>query len=178
MGGSINLRPQESQSQGHCSKVKGHRTKIPRPCTSNPRWYSTDTDWSCWHQYHGHSSVHKNSKVKVTELQSKVTEPKFHAHAHLSLMGSPQTQTGHVGINTMDTAASTRTPRSRSWLEGQRTNIPCSCTPTPHGTGSLQTGTGYMSIKSLDTGSSTRISSSRSWLSLIAGMILHIPLFI
>ena len=67
MGGSITTRPQESQGQGHGSKVKCHRTKILCPCTS-----------------------------------------------------IPQTQTGHIGINTIDTGASTRIPRSRSWLQGQR----------------------------------------------------------
>ena len=29
-------RPKQSQVQGHCSRVKGHRTKTPCPCTSTP----------------------------------------------------------------------------------------------------------------------------------------------
>ena len=35
-------------------------------------------------------------------------------------MGSPHAQTGHTGINTLGTGASTRFPRSRSLLQGQR----------------------------------------------------------
>ena len=48
----------------------------------------------------------------------KVTGPKVHAHAHLPLMCSLQTQIGHAGINTFDTAVCVRFPRSS--LEGQR----------------------------------------------------------
>ena len=42
MGGSITIGSQKSQGQGYGSKVKGWRTKIPWPCTSNPHGYSTD----------------------------------------------------------------------------------------------------------------------------------------
>ncbi len=35
-------------------------------------------------------------------------------------MGSPHVQAGHTGINTLGTGASTRFPRSRSQLQGQR----------------------------------------------------------
>ena len=52
--------------------------------------------------------------------RSKVTGQTFHTHAHLSLMGSSQTQTGHTGINTMGTGAFRRIKRSRSWLQLQR----------------------------------------------------------
>ena len=34
----------------------------------------------------GHSSIHKNLKDRVISPWSKVTRPKFHAHAHLSLI--------------------------------------------------------------------------------------------
>ena len=66
-------------------------------------------DPSLWH--------HKILKVKVPRL--KVTGPKFHAYAHLSFMGSAQTQTGQTGINTADTER-LRIPRSRSWRQGWR----------------------------------------------------------
>ena len=41
-------------------------------------------------QIHGQ----ENPKFKVTAPKSKITEPKFHAHAPLPLMGSPHTQFG------------------------------------------------------------------------------------
>ena len=52
--------------------------------------------------------------------RSNVTGPKLHGHAHLPLMGSPQAQISHISINTLGTGASTRIPRSRSWIQGQR----------------------------------------------------------
>ena len=51
--------PQESQGQGRCSKVKGHRGKIPCQCTSTPHGWSTGTKWP---QYVEYSTVHKNPK--------------------------------------------------------------------------------------------------------------------
>ncbi len=39
---------------------------------------------------------------------------------HLSFMGSLQAYIGYIGINTMDTAESTRITKSRPWLQGQR----------------------------------------------------------
>ncbi len=52
-------------------------------------------------------------EVKVMALRSKVTEPKFPADAHLSVMGSLQTQIGLVGINSLDRPVSTRFPTSK-----------------------------------------------------------------
>ena len=62
--------------------------------------------------------------VKVIVVRSKVTGPKFHSHAHLPLIASPPAQTGHTGINTLGTATSTTIPRSRSKLQGQRSQDP------------------------------------------------------
>ena len=60
--------------------------------------------------------------------------PKFCVHAYLPLMGSRQTHTGHVGINTLGTGASTRFQISRSWLQGKRSqnlnSIPMHIYPT------------------------------------------------
>ena len=50
-------------------------------------------------------SPSETHKVKFISARSKVTGPKCHAHVHLSLMGSPQTQTGHTDIDTMDTGS-------------------------------------------------------------------------
>ena len=66
-----------------------------------------------------HSSV-KNAKVEVLSTRSNVTRPKFHAHAHLPLVGSPQAQTDQSGINTLVKRVPTRIPRSRSHFQGQR----------------------------------------------------------
>ena len=93
----------QSQYQEHSSKVKGHRTNIPCPCTSTPHGQSTGTKWPQWHQYLGHRSVYKISKFKVIAPKSKVAEPKFHAHAHLHLMGGPHTQFGLGNLNTLAT---------------------------------------------------------------------------
>ena len=57
-------------------------------------------------------------KIKVISPRPQVTGAKCYAYLHLSFMGSLQAHIGCVGINTMDTAESTRFPRSR--LQGQR----------------------------------------------------------
>ena len=103
-GGSITTRNTECHGQGHSSKVKGHRTKIPCPCITVPHQYSTSSSWSCWHQTLVHSSAHTNPQW----IQG--TGPKFHTYAHLPFVGSPHAQTGHIGINTLDAAASTSIP--------------------------------------------------------------------
>ena len=85
----VMLTPQgllSEQSQDHDSKVKGHRTKIPCSCTSNPHG-TPQTDWPHWYQYQGHRKFDKNPKVRVMTPKSKVTGPEFHAHAHLPHMG-------------------------------------------------------------------------------------------
>ena len=132
-----------------------------------PSWVAscTCTKWPHWHQYLGHRSGHKISKVKVMAPRSKVTGPKVHAYAHLPLMSSCHTQTDHIGINTLDTGVSTRFPRSRSWLQGQRSqdknfhahaHLPLM--------GSPHAQTGHTGINTLDTGVSTGFPRSRSWL--------------
>ena len=65
-------------------------------------------------------SPSETHKVNVISPRSKVTGAKYYAHVHLSLMCSPQAQSGHTGINTMDIAEFTRIPRSRSSNQGQR----------------------------------------------------------
>ena len=69
---------------------------------------SPDTDWAKWHQFLGHNSIYKISRVIA--LRSKATGPKCHAHEHLPLVSSLYAQTGYNGINTLDTGGSTRFP--------------------------------------------------------------------
>ena len=59
-----------------------------------------------WCPQNSHGQSH-SSKVN-----SKVTGPNFYTHAHL--MCSPQAHIGHIGINTLGTAACTRLPSSKS----------------------------------------------------------------
>ncbi len=75
---------------------------------------------ACWHQYLGHSSFHKNPKVKVIDAIYQDTRPKVHAHAHPPFMVNPQAHIGHDAINTLDIAVSTGIPWPRSWNHGQR----------------------------------------------------------
>ena len=116
----ITTRNTECQGQGHRLTVQVHRTKIPCPCTSHG--WCTGTNWPCCHQYIKvrHSSVYTNPMVKVMAPGSKVTGPKFYANTHLPHAGSPHVQITHIGINNLDTAAFGQIPRSRSWLQGQR----------------------------------------------------------
>ena len=60
---------------------------------------STGKNWTHWHQYLEHSSIHKIPKVKVTTPRSKVTGPNIHADAHLPAMGSLPEYLGHSGVH-------------------------------------------------------------------------------
>ena len=52
---------------------------------------SQSTNWTPWHEYLGHSSVHKIPKFKIIAPKSNDTGPKVHAHAHVPLMGDLHT---------------------------------------------------------------------------------------
>ena len=56
-----------------------------------------------------------------TNSRSNVTGPKLNGHAQLSLMGSPQAQTGHNGVNTFGTGGSTRILRLK--VMAARSNV-------------------------------------------------------
>ena len=91
--------PQDFQSQGHISRVKGHRIEIPchahLPIMGSPQVQRG-------HGYLGHTSIHKNPKVKVISPRSKVTGANFRAHVHLNHVGSPCTQPGQGSFNNLD----------------------------------------------------------------------------
>ena len=70
----------------------------------------------------------QESQGQDHDPRSKVTGPKFHAHADRPLTGSPHAQTSHNGINTLGTGAC-----KNSQGQGHRTRIPCPYTSTPHG---------------------------------------------
>ena len=69
-----------------------------------------------WPQLHPQKFVDGQTDGRTKE----VTAAKSHAYAQLHLMGSTHIHIGRCGINILAIAAPTRIPRSRSSLQGQR----------------------------------------------------------
>ena len=94
-------------------------------------------------------SPSETHKIKVILPRSKVTGANGYAHVYLYLIGSPQAQSGDAGINTMDTAESTKIPRLK--VTGPKV---CAHAHLPL-MGSVQTQIGHVGLNTFNTEKST-----------------------
>ena len=107
--------------------------------------------------------VHKNPKVKVMALKSKATGQTIHALAHLSLMGGPQRQTGHIGNNTFGHRSVHKNVKVKVMAPRSKVTGPQfqALAYLPLMRGPLAQ-IGHIGINTLDAGASTTFPRSRS----------------